>query len=64
MDKGNGFENVPRETYNYFVDASGMGPGPYTFRVTDVYGHQLVDSGIVHKKQGEVPGAAQFPACN
>ena len=64
MDKGNGFQQVPRETYNYFVDASGMGPGPYTFRVTDVYGHQLVDTQIPHKEAQEVPGAAQFPACD
>ena len=52
-----------RESYNYFVEPSGMGQGPYTFRVTDVYGNVLEDSGIAHVEAGEVPGAAQFPAC-
>ncbi|MBK7582680.1 MAG: hypothetical protein IPI67_21095 [Myxococcales bacterium] len=37
--------------------------GPYTFRVTDVYGQVLTDSGIVHAEATEVEGAAQFPAC-
>lgn len=54
---------VPRESYNYFVEASGMGPGPYTFRVTDVKGHVLVDHDVVLKVALEVAGAAQFPAC-
>jgi expansin (peptidoglycan-binding protein) len=53
--------NVPRTPYNYFVQASGMGPGPYTFRVTDSYGNQLVDSGIPHIENGSVSGAEQFP---
>ncbi|MFZ0546137.1 MAG: expansin EXLX1 family cellulose-binding protein [Candidatus Promineifilaceae bacterium] len=53
--------NVPRTTYNYFVESSGMGPGPYTFRVTDVFGHTLVDSGIPHVENGDVPGSSQFP---
>lgn len=53
--------NVPRTTYNYFVESSGMGPGPYTFRVTDVFGHSLVDSGIPHIENGTVSGSGQFP---
>lgn len=53
---------VSRTSYNYFVQTNpGMGPGPYTFRVTDVYGNQLVDSGISHVENGTVPGAEQFP---
>ena len=59
---GNGnWVNVPRTTYNYFVQSSGMGPGPYTFRVTDVFGHTLVDSGIPHVENGNVSGSNQFP---
>ena len=54
---------VPRESYNYFVEASGMGPGPYSFRVTDVKGHVLTDKGIQLEPAAEVAGAAQFPAC-
>jgi expansin (peptidoglycan-binding protein) len=59
---GNGnWINVPRTTYNYFVESSGMGPGPYTFRVTDVFGHTLVDSGIPHVENGDISGSNQFP---
>jgi len=53
---------LPRQEYNYFTAASGMGgPGPYTFRVTDIYGHQLVDTGIAINKSAPVNGAANFP---
>lgn len=53
---------VPRTSYNYFVQTNpGMGTGPYTFRVTDLYGNVLVDSGIRHVENGTVNGAAQFP---
>ncbi len=53
---------VPRTSYNYFVQTNpGMGPGPYTFRVTDSYGNVLSDSGIHHVENGTVSGAGQFP---
>jgi expansin len=53
---------VPRASYNYFVQTNpGMGLGPYTFRVTDLYGNMLVDSGIPLIVNGTVNGAAQFP---
>jgi expansin (peptidoglycan-binding protein) len=58
---GGSFQPLPREMYNYFVASSGLGPGPYTLRVTDVLGHVLVDSNIPFKVNQEVPGAAQFP---
>jgi expansin len=57
------FVAVPRTDYNYFVDAGGMGPGPYRFRVSDIFGASLIDSGVVPVENGDVPGAAQFPAC-
>jgi expansin (peptidoglycan-binding protein) len=47
--------------YNYFVASSGIGPGPYTFRVTDMYGHVLTDTGIPLIERGVFYGAAQFP---
>lgn len=60
--KDNQWVSVPRTAYNYFVQTSpGMGPGPYTFRVTDYYGNTLVDSGIPHVENGTINGAAQFP---
>ena len=38
-----------------------MGPGPYSFRVTDSYGNVLTDSGIQHIENGTVNGTSQFP---
>lgn len=55
------FSSLPRQTYNYFVAASGLGPGPYTLRVTDVLGHALTDTSIALKPDQEVAGAAQLP---
>ncbi len=57
------FVDIPRTDYNYFVKADGMGSGPYVFRVTDLFGHVLVDSGIVHIEDTDVGGAAQFGVC-
>jgi expansin len=61
--KSNGqWVTVPRTDYNYFVQTDpGMGPGPYTFRVTDSYGNVLTDSGIPHVENGTINGARQFP---
>ncbi len=62
LDSGANWVTVPRTSYNYFVQTNpGMGPGPYTFRVTDGYGNSLIDSGIPHIEDGLVSGAAQFP---
>ena len=58
---GNQWVSVPRTSYNYFVLTTGMGPGPYSFRVTDSYGNVLTDSGIPHVENGTVNGASQFP---
>lgn len=57
------FRTVNRMEYNYFVEPNGMGPGPYTFRVTDVFGNVLVDEGIPHTPDGSIAGAGQFPPC-
>jgi expansin (peptidoglycan-binding protein) len=54
---------IGRASYNYFVDAAGLGPGPYTLRVTDDRGHVLDDVGIAFAEATEIPGAAQLPAC-
>ena len=63
VEKNGAFVEVGRLDYNYFVDDAGMGPGPYTFRVTDVEGNVLTDSGVPFIEAGDAPGAAQFPAC-
>ena len=58
----NTYVELPRQEYNYFTAKNGMGgPGPYTFRVTDIYGHQLVDTGIALNTSAPVNGAANFP---
>jgi expansin (peptidoglycan-binding protein) len=62
-DSGGAWKQVERLDYNYFVEASGMGPGPYAFRVTDVYGQVLEDTGIPFVEAGDTAGAGQFPAC-
>lgn len=58
------FKRVNRTAYNYFVEPEGMGTGPYTFRIMDIYGHTLVDSGITSSPGKDVEGQKQFPLCN
>ncbi|EFC84212.1 Rare lipoprotein A [Parafrankia sp. EUN1f] len=31
-----------REMWNYFIAPNGLGPGPFTVRITDVFGERLV----------------------
>ncbi len=65
LEYNDGTEWIPvtRTNYNYFVQTDpGMGPGPYDFRVTDIYGNVLTDGNIPHIENGTVDGAAQFPA--
>jgi expansin (peptidoglycan-binding protein) len=57
------FVPVERLEYNYFVEPAGMGPGPYTFRVTDVLGNVVEDTGIPFQEAGDAPSSSQFPAC-
>ena len=57
------YVNVERLDYNYIVANAGMGPGPYAFRVTDVNGQVVEDTGIPLVEAGDAPGAAQLPGC-
>ncbi|MCC7536812.1 MAG: hypothetical protein IT379_11390, partial [Deltaproteobacteria bacterium] len=57
------FRAVERLDYNYFVEAAGMGPGPYTFRVTDIHGHVVEDSGIPALDDADAPSVSQLAAC-
>jgi expansin len=61
--KDGAFVSIPRLDYNYFVESSGLGAGPYTFRVTDVHDHVVEDSGIVLGDSVTRAGSGQFPAC-
>jgi expansin (peptidoglycan-binding protein) len=57
----NSYVELPRQEYNYFTASSGMGEGPYTFRVTDFYGHVLEDKGIAINDGTPINGGANFP---
>jgi expansin (peptidoglycan-binding protein) len=54
------FVEVPRQMWNRF-DVSGMGPGPYTFRVTDILNNKIIDTNIPLNPGGVVQGSSQFP---
>lgn len=59
---GSSYKAVPRMDWNYFVEASGMGVGPYTFRVTDSLGNVIVSHNIPLSNPGvEIDGSGQFP---
>ncbi|PWR08656.1 hypothetical protein DKT68_14750 [Micromonospora acroterricola] len=40
------WQSTARQDYNYWLIASGAGAGPYTIRVTDVYGNRVTVAGI------------------
>lgn len=52
---------APRAQWNYFVESSGMGSGPYTFRITDYFGNIIINNGIPLLDDAEYPGTGQFP---
>jgi expansin (peptidoglycan-binding protein) len=60
---GGEWVDVPRVDYNYFVYDQGMGDGPYDFRVTDVYGGVVEDTGIALGDDVDRSGASQLPVC-
>ena len=62
-DKTGAWVDIPRLSYNYFVDASGLGAGPYALRVTDERGHVVVDDAVPFAEAQVEAGAAQFPSC-
>ncbi|GIX54210.1 expansin EXLX1 family cellulose-binding protein [Sphaerotilus sulfidivorans] len=61
-DAGGQWVEVPRKDHNYFeMTLPKQGPGHYRFRVTDLFGHQLVDERIPFQANATVKGRAQFP---
>ncbi|SNU08055.1 Peptidoglycan-binding domain-containing protein, expansin [Lachnospiraceae bacterium] len=63
LDAGtNTYKELPREEYNYFTASDGLGSsGPYTFRITDFYGHVLIEEGIsIDKTETPVNGKNNF----
>ena len=60
---GAGYVSAPRQDYNFFLKADGMGPGPHTFRITDVYGETVVATDIDFEPEVEKVTDVQFPEC-
>lgn len=56
------YVTLKRESFNYFTAPSGFGTSSIKFRVTDFYGHVLVDDGIKMNLTGTpVKGKKNFP---
>ena len=62
-DASGGYQPIDRVDYNYFVDTDGLGPGPYTLRVTDTRGQVVEDANIAVGDNVARTGTAQFPVC-
>ena len=63
LDKStNKYKKLERQEYNYFTAPSGLGAGPYTFRITDFYGHVIVEKNVAISTTGKpVKGTKNFP---
>jgi expansin len=59
---GGAWRTLPREPYNYFVAADGLGDGAIDVRITDSEGESVEDA-IALGDAVEVAGAAQLPGC-
>ncbi len=61
LDKETGeFVEVERRNYNYF-ESQDMGAGPFTFRITDIYGDVVIDEDIPLTPDEMQEGHVQFP---
>ncbi|MEJ2621382.1 MAG: expansin EXLX1 family cellulose-binding protein [Candidatus Thiodiazotropha sp.] len=58
---GDGYQQVSRQPYNYFVEASGFGAGPYDFKITDFWGQSIEVSGVALTLGSEINTGHQFP---
>ncbi len=55
------FVSLPRRNFNYFEAQSGLGEGPFTFRITDIYGQTVIDENIPFTPDEIAEGHAQLP---
>jgi expansin (peptidoglycan-binding protein) len=62
-DAAGAYTAIARADYNYFVQAKGLGAGPYTLRVTDVRANVVEDANIALGDNVSRQGAAQFAMC-
>jgi len=62
-----GWLDLARASYNYWIAQSGAGPGPFTVRVTDTFGHQVtlhdvaLEPGVVQDTGTWMYGAGTAP---
>lgn len=56
------FIEIKRRPYNYF-ESDSMGKGPFTFRITDIYGQVIIDENIPlsYDDTEIIQGHVQFP---
>jgi expansin (peptidoglycan-binding protein) len=57
------WRGLDRLNYNYFVADPGIGFGPLDFRIRDVYGHEVIESGMEVASDVLRPGTQQLPDC-
>jgi expansin (peptidoglycan-binding protein) len=57
---GNAYTTIVRESHNYFVAPSGLGIGPYDFRITDFWGQTIDVPGIPLMPGVELDTGTQF----
>ena len=55
-----GFVALEQQDYNYAVNASGPGPGPYSLRITAIDGQQVTEAGVPLRAGDIVQGTQQF----
>lgn len=60
LDASGEFVEIQRRNYNYF-ESDSMGAGPFTFRITDIYGSVIVDENIPFTPDEIQQGHVQFP---
>ena len=60
---GGGYKELERTSYNYWLAPTGMGAGPFTFRVTDVLGQSVEETGIPLIPGQIFQGVTQFAPC-
>ena len=62
LNKNGEFVEIKRRPYNYF-ESMEMGKGPFTFRITDIYGQVIIDENIPLSTDDTeiIQGHVQFP---
>ncbi|MDE6092269.1 MAG: hypothetical protein K2G14_04155, partial [Ruminococcus sp.] len=62
LDENGEFVEIKRRPYNYF-ESDKMGKGPFTFKLTDIYGQVIIDENIPlsYDDTEIIQGHVQFP---